>query len=142
MSIPMVFAVDVDGPLAVYVQIENQILFAIASGRIKEGDSIPSGREMSEMVGVNANTVNKAYRDLELLGLLHTRRGLGVVVTEGARRIARDRVLPDVHRHLACAVAECLACGVKASEISAAVAKAIKSNSLPYYEIRHDGKLI
>jgi GntR family transcriptional regulator len=132
MSTAVKFAVDVEGPLAVYVQIENQIQFAIASGRFEEGDPVPSGREMSEMVGVNPNTVNKAYRDLEILGLLHTRRGIGVVVAEGAQRIARSRVLPAVNRHLASAVAECLACGVKPSEIHAAVSTALKSDSLPY----------
>ena len=126
------FSVNVDGPLAVYTQIENQIMFAIASGKLGEGEPIPSGRDMSEMVSVNPNTVNKAYRDLEIMGLLRTRRGVGVMVAPGARQIALRKTLPMVGEHLRDAVAECLACGMKVSDITATVNKAVKSGVSPY----------
>ncbi|MFA6242821.1 MAG: GntR family transcriptional regulator [Candidatus Hydrogenedentales bacterium] len=132
MSDGLQFSVNVDGPLAVYTQIENQLMFAIASGRLTEGEAIPSGRDMSEMVSVNPNTVNKAYRDLEIMGLLRTRRGVGVMVAAGAKQIALRKTLPMVAEHLRDAVAECLACGMKSSDITTAVAKAIKSGVSPY----------
>jgi len=46
------------------------------------GDQLPSVRELSERLNVNPNTVAKAYRDLELMGLVAPRRGVGVRVTE------------------------------------------------------------
>jgi len=126
------FSVNVDGPLAVYTQIENQLMFAIASGRLAEGNTIPSRRDMSEMVSVNPNTVNKAYRDLEIMGLLRTRRGVGVTVAPGAKQIALRKTLPMVAEHLRDAVAECLACGMKVTEVTTVVAKAAKSGATPY----------
>ena len=71
------FSVDPEGPIAVYVQIENQIQFAIAAGKLKAMDPLPSVRDMSTSLKVNPNTVTKAYRDLELLGVVITRRGIG-----------------------------------------------------------------
>ena len=50
------FSVDQGGPIAVYVQIENQIQFAIASGSLKGGDSLPSVRQLSLQLDVNPNT--------------------------------------------------------------------------------------
>ena len=60
----MLSNVDIYSSVAVYVQIENQVQFAIASGKLKPGDRLPSVRELSERIDVNPNTVAKAYRDL------------------------------------------------------------------------------
>ena len=94
------FCVDQEGPIAVYIQIENQIQFAIASGSIMQGDPLPSVREMSSMLGLNPNTVTKAYRDLELMGLVKTRRGVGVKVSDAARALCKKRVQDMVKQHL------------------------------------------
>ena len=74
------YSVSSHGEIPVYQQIENQIVFAIASKQYSSGDVLPSVREMAAATGVNANTVTKAYRDLELLGFVVTRRGVGVHV--------------------------------------------------------------
>ena len=65
----MLTNIDIHSSVAVYVQIENQVQFAIASGKLKAGDQLPSVRELSERLEVNPNTVAKAYRDLEVMGL-------------------------------------------------------------------------
>src|SRR5689334_5145904 len=77
-TITMLASIDIHSTVAVYIQIENHIQFAIASGKLKAGDQLPSVRELSERLNVNPNTVAKAYRDLEVMGLLYTRRGMGV----------------------------------------------------------------
>lgn len=126
------YSVNFDSPIAVYTQIENQILFDVASGRLKAGDRAPSGRDLSLMLGVNPNTVMKAYRDLELGGIVESRRGVGVTVTEKAPRLARERATALVAGHLRESVAECLAVGMKPPQIRSLTSSAIHAGSAPY----------
>ena len=126
------FAVNPDNPIAVYVQIENQVQFAIASGRVKPGDTLPSVREISHSLNVNPNTVTKAYRDLELLRLVNTRRGVGVTVTEKAPQLCRNTTRNMVLDHLTDAVAECLASGFAPSEVREFVTRAVEDGVKPY----------
>lgn len=126
------FNVDPDGPIPVYVQIENQIQFAIASGAINAGDALPSVRDLSAKLHVNPNTVTKSYRDLELLGLLKTRRGIGVKVSEGARPACKKRMQDMVKQHLRDAVGESMAAGLTAAQIRKTVSSAISSGYAPY----------
>ena len=79
----MITSIDIMSRVAVYVQIEKHVQFDIASGRLKSGDQLPSVRDLSERLGINPNTVAKAYRDLEVMELLFTRRGMGVFVRNG-----------------------------------------------------------
>ncbi len=126
------FCVDQEGPIAVYIQIENQIQFAIASGSIKQGDPLPSVREMSSRLDVNPNTVTKAYRDLELMGMVKTRRGIGVKVSDGARALCKKRVQDMVKHHLRDAVGECTAAGLTTAQIRKIISDAISSGYAPY----------
>ncbi|NUM56551.1 MAG: GntR family transcriptional regulator [Candidatus Hydrogenedentes bacterium] len=126
------YSVNFDSPLAVYTQIENQILFDVASGRLKAGDRAPSGRDLALMLGVNPNTVMKAYRDLELCGIVESRRGVGVTITEKAPKLARDRAGALVTEHLREAVAECVAVGIKPAQIRSLAADTITKSQGPY----------
>ena len=128
----IVYTVNVDGPIAVYVQIENQIKFAIASGRLEPGDTLPSVREMSLMMKVNPNTVTKAYRDLEVMGLVETRRGVGVTVTSKAPRLCKAGTRQMVQEHLYDAVAECVAAGFSTSDVRDMVSDALSGEPVPY----------
>lgn len=69
---------------------------AIASGKLNPGDRLPSVRKLSEEVGVAVNTVARAYRDLEVMGVLLSRRGMGVFVSKGA--VAKCRT--NLHRRI------------------------------------------
>ena len=126
------FRVSPDGPIAVYRQIENHVQFAIASGRLKAGQSLPSVRDLSDMLNVNPNTVTKAIRDLELKGLLTTRRGIGVAVSDNARQRCKDTVQNMVRRHLRNGVGQCLSAGMTATQIKKLVDEAVRSNFQPY----------
>jgi GntR family transcriptional regulator len=92
----MLTNINIHSSIAVYVQIENQVRFAIASGKLKAGDQLPSVRELSERLEVNPNTVAKSYRDLEVMGLLYTRRGMGVYVNKGVEAKCRDEVRKQI----------------------------------------------
>jgi GntR family transcriptional regulator len=126
------YSVDIDSPIAVYIQIENQVQFAIASGKLKPGENLPSVREMSSMLNINPNTVTKAYRDLEMMHLVNTRRGVGVSVADKAVKLCKESTRQMVKRHLIDVVAESVACGYSNSEIRAIVTQTIDSGALPY----------
>ena len=136
------FSVDQGGPIAVYVQIENQIQFAIASGSLKGGDSLPSVRQLSLQLDVNPNTVTKAYRDLELMGLVKTRRGIGVKISDGAAALCKKNVHEMVKQHLRDAVGESMASGMTAAQIRKVVSQAISSGYTPYASGDHPTRSI
>lgn len=60
----------------------QQVRQAIRMGRLEPGDQLPTAREVSERTGINPNTVLKAYRELELAGLVEARQGSGTFVRE------------------------------------------------------------
>jgi GntR family transcriptional regulator len=132
MSKFLEYVVDVDSPVAVYVQIQNQVKFAIASGKIGAGDTLPSIREMSSLLDVNPNTITKAYRDLEMMSLVTTRRGVGVTVADKALKLCKAQTMAMVKDSLADAVAECVACGLGKGEIRNIVTETIDAGTLPY----------
>jgi GntR family transcriptional regulator len=66
--------------LPIYRQIMRQIIEAIAVGRLKAGEKLPSHRDLSEQLVIAPLTVKKAYDELELLGFLETQRGRGTFV--------------------------------------------------------------
>ncbi len=133
MTKPIEFTVDVQSEIAVYRQIENQVMFAITSGVYRSGHPLPSVREMAASTGVNANTVTKAYRDLELMKLIVTRRGVGVQVAPHAAKTCRIETLAMVRRHLRMAVGECIECGMTDKEVKANVQSDL-SNRVRAYE--------
>lgn len=67
----------------IYLQIIELIKRAIAVAELLPGDKLPSVREMSSSLGVNPNTLQRAYGELERLGITYTRRGMGSFVSEG-----------------------------------------------------------
>lgn len=128
----MLASIDINSSVAVYVQIENHVQFAIASGRLTPGDQLPSVRELSERLGVNPNTVAKAYRDLEVMGLLYTRRGMGVFVNRGietkCREDCRKRIVQRMHE----VIAEAKASGMSRKEVMDVAEKSYSSEAGPY----------
>jgi GntR family transcriptional regulator len=71
-------------------QLVQQVSFAVASGGIAEGERMPSVRTLAVDAAVNPNTVGKAWRDLERMGVLDSRPGDGVFVARGAVPVARQ----------------------------------------------------
>jgi GntR family transcriptional regulator len=69
--------VEYNSGIPVYRQIINQACAAVAAGAFKSGDQLPTIRALSERLNVNPNTVAKAYRELELKGIIVSERGSG-----------------------------------------------------------------
>ena len=120
--------------IAVYQQIENHVQFAIASGKLKGGDKLRSVRELSEKLKANSNTIAKAYRDLEVMGLLYTRRGLGVFIEIDVQSKCKEECTKKIVARFHEVVSEARALGVSKKKLSAALNVSFDLNVHPYGE--------
>jgi GntR family transcriptional regulator len=79
--------------IPLYRQIMDQIRLAVATGRVRPGDKLPSIRDLSQTLEISPITVVKAYSELEHLGVVETRRGRGTFVAEASTLIGyHDRL--------------------------------------------------
>ena len=76
----MYITIDFNSDEAIYVQLCNQVIMQIATNEIKEGDNLPSVRELADTIGINMHTVNKAYSILRQEGYLTLDRRKGAVI--------------------------------------------------------------
>lgn len=74
--------VNFDAAKPIYEQIIDQVKKMIVRGELNPGDKLPSQRDMAKMIEVNPNTIQRAYREMELLSLVETKRGKGTFVKE------------------------------------------------------------
>ncbi len=76
----MMIEIDFNSDEAIYLQLKNQIILGIATSRFQEGDSLPSVRQLAEVVGINMHTVNKAYTVLKQEGYVKVDRRKGAII--------------------------------------------------------------
>jgi len=81
LSSPLGFQLDLRSGVPVYRQIIDQVLGAMASGRLASGDQLPTVRQLAVDLSINPNTVIRAYRELEIRGFLDTHQGSGTFIT-------------------------------------------------------------
>lgn len=127
-------SVNIRSNVAVYQQIENLVQFAISSGELKSGDQLPSVRELSERLDVNPNTVAKSYRDLEVMGLLYTRRGMGVYINKGVQAKCRDACHKRIAKRIHEVVQEGKAAGLTKKHLQEMLNKSFVTDSDVYGE--------
>jgi GntR family transcriptional regulator len=72
--------IELHSGIPAYKQIANRLTSAMADGTLASGDRLPTIRELNQLLGVNPNTVAKAYRELALKGLIDGQRGFGSFV--------------------------------------------------------------
>jgi GntR family transcriptional regulator len=75
----------------IYLQIMQRICRQVVRGELTAGEKLPSVREMAIQTGVNPNTVQRVYTELERLAIAETRRGLGSYITEDTLRLQQLR---------------------------------------------------
>lgn len=83
----------------VYRQLIDQVRAGIAAGSLTAGDQLPTVRQLAVDLAINPNTVLRAYRELELGGLLETHQGTGTFITEKRPRgdeVERERQLSQL----------------------------------------------
>ncbi|MBE3599749.1 MAG: GntR family transcriptional regulator [Limnochordaceae bacterium] len=82
---------DVESPRPIYLQIIDEVKRAMARRDLLPGDRIPSQRELAQMLRVNPNTVQRAFREMEVLGLVETVRGEGTFVRDDPALLSQVR---------------------------------------------------
>jgi GntR family transcriptional regulator len=90
MTVAMRFQLNLKSGKPVYLQLVDQVKAAVASGAVRQGDSLPSIRPLAEELRVNRNTVAKAYADLERQGAIETVAGKGCFVASRASPFRKD----------------------------------------------------
>jgi GntR family transcriptional regulator len=78
---PPRFVIDLHSGMPVYRQLIDQVRSGIASGSLTAGDQLPTVRQLAVDLAINPNTVMRAYRELELGGLLETHQGTGTFIS-------------------------------------------------------------
>lgn len=80
--------IDSGSPIPIYMQIIIQIKGFIAGKMLVPGDKLPSVRKLSRQLGVNPNTVARAYQELEREGIIRTTRGIGAFVGKTTLKVS------------------------------------------------------
>jgi len=91
----MKLCIDFNSDEAFYIQLINQIILGIAMEQFHEGDSLPSVRQMADLVGINMHTVNKAYTILRQEGFIKLDRRRGAVISIDVDKL---RVIEEMKR--------------------------------------------
>ena len=76
------FALDLHTGVPVYRQLIDQVRAGVASGALVAGDQLPTVRQLAVDLAINPNTVMRAYRELELGGMLETHQGTGTFISD------------------------------------------------------------
>jgi GntR family transcriptional regulator len=82
MAIAANWSIDFSSGIPVYKQIINTIYTAVSSGTLRQGERLPTIKELTRQLNVNPNTIAKAYRELDLKGVITSKRGNGSFVSE------------------------------------------------------------
>lgn len=110
----MLITIDENDSRPIYRQIADDIRLFIVRGELKEGDSLPSVRQLAGDLGVNLNTVATAYRELQTDGLLTVKHGAGAVVSSLTTDSKGDE---DLRKPLRVALAQMFLAGLTWGEI-------------------------
>src|SRR4026208_969170 len=87
---PFQFGLDLHSGVPVYRQIIDQVVGSIAASALTGGDQLPTVRQLAVDLAINPNTVIRAYRELEIRGVLETQQGTGTFISH--QKIQRDDV--------------------------------------------------
>ena len=93
----MVIEIDFNSDEALYMQLRNQIILGIASSRFKEGETLPSVRQLADTIGITMHTVNKAYTVLKQEGFVKVDRRHGAII---ALDINKIRALEEMREEM------------------------------------------
>lgn len=114
----MLITIDFNSDEAIYMQLRNQIIIAIAMERIREGDVLPSVRQLADNIGINMHTVNKAYSVLRQEGIVKLDRRHGAVVAPDADKL---QAIEEMKQEMSMVIAKAICKNISVDEIHQAV---------------------
>ena len=114
----MIIKLDMNSETPLYEQLYNSVVLGIATGRLKEGEKMPTVRKLGIDLGINLHTVNKAYTLLKQKGYLSANRNMGAVVNSKRYYEADEVFISAVKASVKPVLAECCARGMNKKEIN------------------------
>ena len=117
-EIEMIIEIDFNSDEAIYVQLCNQIILGIATSQFREGEQLPSVRQLAETIGINMHTVNKAYSILQQDGFVKIDRRRGAII---AIDINKLKALKEARSELAVVLARAICKGIGRDDIHSLV---------------------
>jgi GntR family transcriptional regulator len=113
--------VDPRSGVPIYVQIVDQVRRAVGVGGLRSGERLPTVRRLAEDLAVAPNTIVKAYNELQRMGLVESRPGVGTVVAAGVEEVAREQQVEEVFGRLRALVRDAAALGISEDELWASL---------------------
>jgi GntR family transcriptional regulator len=101
----------------IYLQVVNQIKYLIAAGRLAAGEELPPIRVLANQLLINPNTVARAYRELEVAGIVEKRRTAGTYVTDQGSPLARRERVKILTERIDGLVAEALQMNIALEDV-------------------------
>ena len=114
----MLIEIDFNSDEAIYVQLCNQIIMGIATDQLKIGETLPSVRQLADTVGINMQTVNKAYSVLRQEGFVTIDRRKGAVISIDENKI---RALEEMKENLLVVLAKGCCKNITREEVHALI---------------------
>ncbi|MBE5843843.1 MAG: GntR family transcriptional regulator [Butyrivibrio sp.] len=114
----MIIQIDFNSDEAIYVQLCNQIILGIATSQFREGEQLPSVRQLADTIGINMHTVNKAYSILQQEGFVKIDRRRGAIISIDIEKL---KALQEARDMLSVVMARALCRGVSREEIHSLV---------------------
>lgn len=114
----MYIEIDFNSDEALYLQLRNQIIMGIATSQFREGDSLPSVRQLADTIGINMHTVNKAYTVLKQEGYVKVDRRRGAVI---AIDVDRMRTMEELKKELQVTLAKSSCKNISKEEVHALI---------------------
>jgi GntR family transcriptional regulator len=124
----MFLAIDFQSDIPIYMQLKHQIIAGIARGELKEGENLPSVRQLAQDIGINLHTVNKAYTLLKEDKYILMGRRKGAVINSMESMADADSVT-RLREEIAPLIAQAFCKGMKEDELLLEIAEIYRSFS-------------
>jgi len=115
--------IDVDprSGVPIYVQIVDQVRHAIEVGGFGPGERLPTVRRLAGDLAIAPNTIVKAYNELQRVGLVESRPGVGTVVAYGVAQVTRERQVAAIFERLRVLARDAAALGISEDDLWASL---------------------
>lgn len=113
----MLIHISPNDGVPIYLQVVNQIKYLVAAGRLAAGEELPPIRVLASQLLINPNTVARAYRELEMAGIVEKRRTAGTYVTDQGSPLARRERVKILTERIDALVAEALQMNIALEDV-------------------------
>ena len=124
--------------MPIYLQIVNQIKYLVASGRLEPGTELPPIRVLAEQLVVNPNTVARAYRELEVAGIVEKHRTSGTYVSEAGSPLGKTEKVRILTQRIDTLLAEAKQLDFSIEELSELLNKRFQIMSSPKKDVTEE----